>query len=438
MYFAQLKGALREFLGGERPSGGECDGQFENPHIAFLTRSASSTPGGRRLPPVDHANALAESWEPVYHTLRNTMRALGFTLGEDWAYDRRWEPHGGDRGGGANHAYAHEHVVVVVDGEVNQEMFSKVMDKHVEACDPAGADAHTVDEAVNVKAAGDMGNVAAYVADYTGIKPKDLLERSTEYLGFAATVSAANLRTISRSDAMHDAAKADKCKQQYESGKSEQSHDHGETVVRSDRRSAEFECIECGSPHGIDQSPDTLAEARIERPTAADGGADPEGELRERWGSARSAVTVGDTLTDAEHRERIKTYLQANPDASVMEVLGALTLAPDASEIVREVIQGIDPDDPVAFETAPGWSVKSVTVGTEEYPASAGNGVELVTVERPGRAVRKSIGDGLHRCSCGVVAGASDMVSHLLTHGSDPEVLSGLVSPVKSDRPPPD
>lgn len=456
-YYAQLEGSLRELVGGERPSGGECEGEFENPYVVMLTRSGSAVPNGRRLRPVDHANALKESWKPVYHTLRNYMRAEGYTLGEDWMYDRRWEPHTGERGGGVNHGYAHEHVVVVVDGEVTAKMFEGVMKKHVESCDPAELVAHrnspcdahadpevndwnaaesTCDDcntAVSVRSADELDNTAAYVADYAAIEPKDLLERSNEYLSFAATVSAANIRTVTRSDPMGWAATADACKQRYESDKSEQSHKHGETVVKSDRRGAEFECIECGSPHGVDQSPETLTQARIDRPVVSDGGADPAEELRERWESARAAATSGETPGRSEVRERVERYLTESPDATVNEVLGALLLPPPAEEVIHEVRADTNPAQVVGFEESPDWKVKSVTVAGEEYPAGAGNGVDLVDVSLPAEGLRErlDVGEGLVTCECGATVGADSVVSHLLTHGSDPDLLAGLVSEVE-------
>lgn len=436
-YFAQMNGWLREMVGGERPSGGECDGQMDDPHLALLTRSASAAPEGKNLPPADHEAALRDSWEPVYHTLRNTMRALGFTLGEDWQYDRRSEPHKGERGGGLNHCYGHEHVVLVVDGEVTADDLAPVVSKHVETCDLAGEDAHGLDDALEIKRADEMSNVAAYCADYCGIEPKDLLERDIEYVAWAATKHATNARTLSRSDAASNAATADACKQRAESGQSEQDRDHGERVVRSERRGYEYECAACGSPHGVPQDHDTLASARLDESSGsgeavADGGIDRKRELAQRWPSARAAASVGEGPTDRERRREIEAYLDANPEASVAQVLGALGLPERAGRLVVEVRLGADVTEPVAFERPPRWRLRSVTVGEEEYPASPGGGVDMIEVELPERRVREEFGldqSQRYRCECGVAAYGDTMCSHLLAvHGVDRAYSSDLVS----------
>lgn len=96
-YFAELKGWVRETIGGTRPSGGECAGEFGDPSVVLLTRTASSIPEGRRASPVDHCEALRDGWEPAYHTLRNTLRRLGFDS-DQWDYYRKEEPHTSERG----------------------------------------------------------------------------------------------------------------------------------------------------------------------------------------------------------------------------------------------------------------------------------------------------------------------------------------------------
>jgi hypothetical protein len=389
-YFAQLNGWLRELTGGERPSGGECDGRFEDPHIALITRSASAVPEGEYMGPVDHGNAIRDAWEPTYHTLRNTLRSLGYEMGEDWQYERRMEPHKGERGGGTNWCYTHEHTVLVVDGEISAEDLKPVVEKHVEECDQASEDAHEVGEAVEVFSAEKMENLAAYVGSYCGIEPTGLLERETEYIAWAGAMDAANIRTKSRSDAAKHAAKADACKQQFESVESEQEVDHGETVVRSVKRGYEYECAECGSPHGIDQDHETLAAVRLSadeggETAMCDGGRDfheeRENELRGQWQDARAAASVGETPTRKQWREEIRRGLKRWPEASATELVGRLSLPPAAKDVVAEERAGVDWSEPVGFERPPSWRVVSVTVGEKEFPASAGNGVEMVELE---------------------------------------------------------
>jgi len=251
-YFAELKGWVRETIGGTRPSGGECNGKFDNPHLALLTRTASSIPDGDRRAPVDHTEQVRGPWEGVYHRIRNRMRSLGFD-GDEWDYYRKEEPHKSERGGSLNRCYTHEHVLVIVDGPVTAADFQTVMKKHVEECEWAGEDAHSVDQAVKVLPADEVEDVAAYIASYTGIRPTGLLERSIEYIAWAAAQWAANRKRRTRSNAAGWAATADACKQRFESDKSDQEVNHGEEIAISDRQGVEFECAECGSPWDIDQ-----------------------------------------------------------------------------------------------------------------------------------------------------------------------------------------
>jgi len=390
-YYAQLNAWIRELTGGDRPSGGTAEASFEDPYVVLLTRSASAVPDGEYIGPVDHANAIRDAWEPTYHTLRNTMRAMGYELGEDWQYERRMEPHKGERGGGTNWCFTHEHTAILVDGEVEAEDFAPVVEKHVDECDPAGADAHDVEEAVEVFPADEMANLAAYVGAYTGIEPTGLLERDIEYVAWAGAMDAANIRTKSRSDAARHAAVADGCKQQYESARSDQDHDHAERVVRSAHRGYEYECAECGSPHVVDQDPDTLTAHRLNgddsgQTAVADGGRDFEGEredeLREQWQDARAAASVGERPERRKRRQKIEQELRRDPDATPLEVVARLTLPPDATELVEEVRVGYDRSKLIGFERPPSWHVKSVTVGEDEYPASAGNGIEMVELEQ--------------------------------------------------------
>ncbi|MHB9287400.1 hypothetical protein ACKVMT_10235 [Halobacteriales archaeon Cl-PHB] len=404
-YYAQMKAWLREICGGKRPSGGTSHGDFDDPHLALITLSASSVPDGERVGPIDHVKARRSSWNACYDTLRNTLRSRGYDLGDSWQYDRRSEPHAGERGGGLNHCYGHDHIVVAVDGPISAEAFRPVVEKHVEECDWAGPDAHDLNldwhqeedqvNTVTVKAASEIDNLANYVASYCGIQPVDLLERSVEYIAWAAATTAANVKTVSRSDAAKHAATADACKQRFESDHADQEVMHGEKIIHSDKRGTEVECAKCGSPHGIDQFRDPPTAASTDGPDAvADGGLvdDRRDNLRERWQDARGAAVVGESPTDHKRRERIRDYLEQNPEASIPEMLGELGLPPDAKRIAREVEAGIDPNEPVSFERGPKWQVKSVTVGEEEYPASAGTGVEIVeTVSLAKRLYQESL-----------------------------------------------
>jgi len=89
-------------------------------------------------------------------------------------------------------------------------------------------------------------------------------------------------------------------------------------------------------------------------------------------------VSVGQTPTEKCQREQIEQYLERYPDATPTQIMGALGLPPGARQLIEEVDHGVDPSEPVSFDRPPEWQVKSVTVGEEEYPASAGTGVEMV------------------------------------------------------------
>lgn len=397
-YNAQIDAWLRELVGGTRPSGGETEATFDDPRICLLTRGASSTPDGSRVGPVEHANQLQDSWQPTYHTLRNTLRSLGYELGEDWQYIRVVEPHTAKRGDGRgiNACYPHEHIILVVDGNVVADDLLPVMEKHVEACEWAGESAHG-EGAIEVREPGELNDIAAYVSDYCSIEPVGLWEREPEYLGFAAAMDAGNMRTFSRSEAAREAAKVDACRQRAESEKADQEADHGENVRRTP--SGEVVCGECGCSHDIEQ--DTTLTAHRTGQVAADGGGRTE-QLRQRWDDADAAAVVGEGPTQRNRREKIKKELERTPNASATEIVGRLGLSPDEREFVEEVRAGVDRTDAVGFDDrVPEWRMASVTIDGETRPASPGNQIEMVELRGNSEPWRPPH-DGGRKCSaCG-------------------------------------
>jgi hypothetical protein len=434
-YFAQLDAWLRELCGGERPSGGETEASFENPRIALITRSASSVPNGERVGVVDHAEQLQESWSDVYHAMRNTLRSEGYEMVESWQYDRRLEPHTGKRGNdsGTNECYAHEHIILVVDGDVEEADLRPIVEKHVESCEWAGAEAHG-EEAIEVREPSELNNPAAYVADYCSIDPVELWEREPAYVAWAAGMDAGNIRTVSRSEAAREAAKADACRQRAESAKAEQSETHGESVRRV---GGEIVCSNCDCSHDIDQS-QTLTAHRTDGPTvAADGGIevpDREEEVREQWPNAEEAAVVGESPERHKQRKAVRRWLESEKSIGEFWATETEDVRPpgDVDQLVAEVEHPeYDPSEVVGFDdSVPTWHVKSVTVDGEERPASAGNGIDMVEVTN----VQQRLVDGLdigpekYRCECGVAAYASTIVTHLRTHGiKEPEIAAELV-----------
>ncbi|MBP2250768.1 hypothetical protein J2754_001085 [Halarchaeum solikamskense] len=318
---ARLKALERETVGGERPSGGETSPEYENPHSVILTLSGTSTPNGDRIGPADHDREIADSWTAgVYDALRYQLDKLGVS---DYLYHKQGEPHPGD---GPNVGYGHHHVMLMVDagplgaGDQTPRLeaaFREVIDKHVDVCDLAGSSAHG-EGAISVRRVGDddeeIESWSAYAAEYIASAEEDLLERSDQYVMWAATQWATGSQKATRSMTANSAIAADACKQRHESERSHQDVGHGERIVRSSRRGVDFECACCGSPWQIPQHYDTLTEARREtgaRVLAADGsGGDldddgdtdrwDDGDIGDRWPSARAAASFG-TKVDPHH-----------------------------------------------------------------------------------------------------------------------------------------
>jgi hypothetical protein len=139
-------------------------------HTAMLTFTASSTPDGDPLPPVDHLDGLLDSWDAI-------RRALDRSL-EHRRYERLaiLEPHPGN---GDNNGYLHVHMAVFVDGVVTADDLAPVIEAHVRNCDLAQPDAHDLDDdsTISVRHAGAdrdrdddsaLDELAIYLAEYLG------------------------------------------------------------------------------------------------------------------------------------------------------------------------------------------------------------------------------------------------------------------------------
>ncbi len=432
---AQLEGTLREFTGGERPSGGYTEAIFDDPYLVLITLSGSSIPDGTRIGPVDLFDEMSSTFSNhTYHSLRNTLRALGFDS-DEWVYDRRAEPHASERGDktGTNACYPHEHVPIVVDGEVSADDLRPIVETHVEHCEFAGEGAHG-EGAIEVKPADEIDDIGGYVADYASVAPVGLLDREPEFQAFAAAAAAANYRTVTRSEAAREAAKVDMCRQRHESDKSRQELDHGETVRYDD---GEIVCVACGCTHGIEQH-QTLADYRKpesadntpEKPTIADGGQDvPTDEsrrqkLKEQWQDANAAASIGEPPERTRIRRRIQMVKDAHPDKGAIELAGMYD-AMNHIDVVRQVLEDNDDltnfDEVVGFRRSdepewmnPEWQIDSVTIRGETHLAGGGNGMEYV--ETTNYAERFSdVIDGEHwyQCKCGARMHGHKMSAHV-------------------------
>jgi hypothetical protein len=309
--YARLQALRRQTAGGEWPDGSECVGEFEEPVTALFALTSTGVDSvGEPRPIVDHDREIREAWTGSSGSVKRTLRyvledKLGLSSAE-YAWWWQAEPHPGD---GPNAGYSHSHPVVVLDaaasstatGEIDAETFRAVVAKHVAECPGAEWSAHDIDEAVTVKHPGDIEDFASYVSEYLAVSPdQDLLERSDEYLMWAASMWASTSRKYSKSKTASAALAADRCHQQYADPEAHQEHDHGEKVRRAD---GERRCAMCGESFGVDQS-GTLGSHRLREP-ATDGGEHVEEEpeegvdalgledVEERWPDARAAAVAG-------------------------------------------------------------------------------------------------------------------------------------------------
>ena len=337
--YAKLSALERQFIGGEYPNGGSVEGEFEEPMTALCGLTASGfvrvgDAGSGFRPPVDHDRAIREAWSGDTSSVKRSLRyVLEDKLGLDSSEYAWWwqsEPHPGD---GPNAGYSHSHPVVIFDAAatdvpadaITAETFRPVVSKHVEQCEGAAWSSHDLDEAVTVNQPDEIDDFASYVSKYLAVGPdQDLLERSDEYLMWAASQWATSTQKYSKSDTATWAIDADKCSQQFLDPETEQDRQHGERVVPASdylrNRGVRWVCSECGSPHGIDQSEQSLARMRLdERETAAtpsvvaDGGEvversdddatdddAPPQTLAERWPSATGAARVGEPVRERQ------------------------------------------------------------------------------------------------------------------------------------------
>lgn len=392
--YARLKAMKRQFIGedaDDSPTGETVGGAFEDPTTVLLGLTSSSTTetGGYR-PPVGHDREIRDAWgggDGVRRTLRYVLEDRLGLSSDEYAWWFQSEPH---PGGGAASAYSHAHPVVILDesatgAEVTAETFRAVVAKHVSECGGAGWEAHRLEDAVTVKDADEIQDFAGYVSEYLSVDPdEDLLERSDEYIMWAATQWATTTQKYSKSRTATAAIAADACHQQYRDSETRQDADHGERVCRSDRRGVEFECAECGSEFGVSQEAGTLVEARL---AVADGGtgvAEQDADetpqtLRSRWPSARGAAVVGGPT-----RER---QCDHGPGADACPLCASETEAPNHTVSGEVPIPGSASAPPgedcrESFVRAPSWRPEAIVQRAtgEETEIGEPGGVEYGTV----------------------------------------------------------
>ena len=419
--YARARALQRQMSGGTRPSGGEAVPAWENPVTTMLTLTASSVPGGQRLPPVEQMDAIhnAFSYGGVRDTLRNVMEYHLDLDSDQWGYWLQAEPHGmgaaadSEKDAGLNACYTHIHVGVYFDAGRFDDLqpvaseFERVIDKHLEECDPAGWSAHNYDEISDylqeddgcISMNGDVGNLGSYLAAYMGGYTEDLMDKPIEYIAWGAVYWSAARRRTSRSQTVNQAIRADRCEQRAENEESGQVDSHAERVRWDDGHGADVVCSCCGSPWTVNQDrldgppePETSLDDSLRWATnvaAAPSENESDRSLAERWPSADSAWSYGESPQKSLIRERVRDYLDVHGrDISLPAMLAHLDIDPSYKEFVGKILNGEkEPESEVvdrrSAEPQFGYELKAIVDrdGNEHQPG--GGGVDMVALELP-------------------------------------------------------
>ena len=474
--YARARALERQMGGGERPSGGEAVAAWDRPVTAMVTLSASSTPDGNRLSPVDHLDAVHDSfsYDGVRDTLRNVME---YHLGLDsdqWGYWLQAEPHGLGDSSGINACYTHIHVGTYLDAagldaeRIGSEL-ERVIDKHLDVCEPAGLSAHDYDAIDSYEEEDDgcisvnmeVGNLGSYLAAYMGGSYDERLEeRPIEYLAWGTLYWSTARQRTTRSQTVNQAIAADACQQRAESESASKSNEHGETVRWSEANGSDVVCRCCNSGWAIDQS--RLSEPVFDDDLRAVLPEDPPDDdsslsLDELWADARAAGRAGESLERTRIRDRVTRWLDAHASASVSPaaLLGRLDLDPAHVELVADLLDGSDtgPESegfarPDPLE--PEWELEAIIDADGEEHTPGDGGVDMVTLHLPEKHIReetrlsKPLRSGeIWRCAkCNFAThGPRVMAGHLVGHGlKDPEAadLILMYHPLSRNRDPRD
>lgn len=320
--YAKLKALKRILLGSDEQDPYEYAGAFEEPVTVLFGLTASGTRSdGSPRPIIDHARSVQDAWTGSSSSVRRRLRYLfeekmGLES-DEWAWWNQSEPHPGE---GDNAGYHHSHPVVIFDraavsGDLDVldvETYRPIVTKHISECEGAGWSAHRIREegksSVTVREADEIQAFAGYVAEYIAVDPdQDLLERSDEYLMYAAANWASTSQKYTKDATASAAIEVDKCHQRCRDERSKQDYDHAEMVVERD---GENVCFACGESFGVPQEESATERTLTEVRLAADGGETLDADdtvgawneekgcfesdvVADRWPSARSAVAVG-------------------------------------------------------------------------------------------------------------------------------------------------
>jgi len=106
-------------------------------HTTLIGLTASSTPDGEQLAPVDHWHDLDRSNDAVKQAIRRIKDQLGDAVAIEFV-----EAH---PGGGTNDGYLHKHPVIISGQRVSDTQVRKILNAHVNNSPHAKAEAHDLD-----------------------------------------------------------------------------------------------------------------------------------------------------------------------------------------------------------------------------------------------------------------------------------------------------
>ena len=381
--YAKLTALKRRLAGGEYSDHSACAGDsrkgaFDEPVTVLfgLTASAYNVPGKRKSgfrPPADHDREIREAWSgssnSVKRVLRDVLeRKLGLSS-DQYAWWWQSEPHPGD---GPAAGYSHAHPVVIFDAaassvplsSISEETFRPIVAKHVELCNAATWDAHQIEDSVTVKKPDEIKNFGSYVSKYLALGPdQDLLERSDEYIMWAASQWATTTQKYSKSRTATAAINADRCHQEFVDQEAEQPIDHADRIVPSSKPGISYECACCGSHFGIEQETETLSRARldaIDRRSTTDHSDEtdkPPQSLAERWPSATSAARVGAPVRERQCRHPANSdqcpLCASETESPNHTVSGEVPIPDDATAVEAPEIRE-------SFEREPQWQPDAI------------------------------------------------------------------------------
>lgn len=258
--YRKHKSVERMLLGGERTSGGVEAGEWDELALIRLSLTASSTPNGVRVSPLDHVSTIKEAWnKTTRQAVSEQMEDLG--LGRsDWTTKTSWEPHEG----GVNDGYPHLHVLIhvnlepLLDGRSDRLVRGRLRHAGREAVrryvnhNPYAGEAAHGEGAVSVvgtpwNGGHELRDAVGYSMNYDSPTFEHILDSSPQEVVFDAVTAAGGYRIFSEGRLLKQMQKADACKFRYETDQQALNHG-GRTICKS----GTHVCAFCGSPWQIE------------------------------------------------------------------------------------------------------------------------------------------------------------------------------------------